>query len=102
MLALLLTTGCYSQADFADDRATAACDWYDRCDLLDVLTYDDVDSCVAGEGPADTGFSCVAFDAALGRDCVDEIESAGCEDPEPASCDGVCAQPGDTGTSTTQ
>lgn len=94
ILALLLSTGCYSQAEFADDQATATCDWYDRCELLAVLTYDDVDTCVTANGPTDTGYTCPAFDASEGQDCVAALESAGCDDLAlPAACEAACAAP---------
>ncbi len=103
MLALLLTTGCYSQTDFADDVATATCDWYDRCDLLAVMTYDDVDTCLAALSPPDTGYSCLAYSNADAKTCVADLESAGCEDPVPESCSLVCAEPVvDTGDSATE
>ncbi len=103
VLTLLLTIGCYSQADFADDQATANCDWFDRCDLLAVMTYDDLETCLAAEGPTDTGFTCPDFEASQAQDCVEAIEASDCSDlTEPAACEGVCAVPADSGTSNTE
>jgi len=97
VIALLLATGCYSQADYADDASTAICDWYDRCELLEVLTYDDVDTCLAALSPPDTGFSCLEYDSAQAKDCVEALESAGCEETaRPSACDTVCQEPVDT------
>lgn len=97
MLALLLTTGCYSSADYADDASTAICAWYDRCELLDVLTYESVDACLVALSPPDTGFSCLDYDAAQAQDCVEALESASCDELVlPSACTTVCAEPVDT------
>jgi len=91
VIALMISTGCYSQADYAEERATATCDWYDRCDLLRVLTYDDLETCLDLEGPADTGLECPDFDAAEAQDCVEALELADCSDfAEPEACGAVC------------
>ena len=93
----MFTTGCYPSADYADDVAAATCDWYSRCDLLAVQTYEDVDTCLADLSPPDTGFSCVDYDAEQAKDCIEALESAGCDALQvPESCTAVCAEPTDT------
>jgi len=99
MLSLCLVAGCYNEDKFTADNAQATCEWWDRCDLLDVLDYDDVVDCVtevqseAEDGQGKDGI-CPNFDSSAAKSCVKEIEERGCEDgfDTPSICADACTE----------
>lgn len=92
---LLLSTGCYAYEDFLVDGADATCSTYERCGILPVIGYDNVDDCVADQHTWDEADppSCETYDAGAAKDCIEEINLASCEGglyTPPAVCASVC------------
>ncbi len=100
MIALLLfaSTGCYSPETFVEARIHAVCTWYQRCDILEVIDYESIADCVEentadAEQSGDLGETCEPYDRSAAKQCVDELNAAGCEDMVsyyPASCSEAC------------
>lgn len=88
---------CYNEERFTAELAEATCDWWDRCDLLEVLAYDGVADCVseteseAIDSQSETGF-CPNFDRNAAKACVAAIYDRSCEDgfDNPAACEATC------------
>jgi hypothetical protein len=96
-LLLLVTTGCYSPETFVEARINATCTWYQRCEILNVIGYETVADCVDeytadAEQSGDLGETCEPYDRGAAKDCVDDLNAAGCEEdfPYPGSCSEAC------------
>jgi len=93
-----LLSGCYNQDTFTSDLAQATCEWWDRCDLLEVLAYEDVTDCVdetqseAIDGQGEDGL-CPDFDRGAAKDCVEEINARSCTGgfDTPSVCELACS-----------
>lgn len=99
MIALLLfvSTGCFSPETFVEARIHATCTWYQRCGILEIIKYDNVADCVEeytadAEQSGELGETCEPYDRGAAKDCVDDLNAAGCEEdfPYPASCSEAC------------
>ena len=98
ILSFCLMTGCYNGDKFTADNAQATCEWWDRCDLLEVLDYAGVEDCVeevqseAEDGQSADGI-CPNFDSSAAKACIKEIEARGCEEgfDTPSICADACA-----------
>lgn len=90
-------SACYNQDNFTADLSEATCEWWDRCDLLEVLAYDDVTDCFneteseAIAGQSDDGL-CPTFDRGAAKACVSEVQNRNCEDgfDAPSICEEAC------------
>jgi hypothetical protein len=88
---------CYNEERFTSELAEATCDWWNRCDLLEVLAYDSVADCVseteseAIDGQVEEGF-CQNFDRVAAKACVAAIQDRNCDDSfdDPAECEKTC------------
>ena len=92
-----LLSACYQAETFQSDWAESTCEWYSRCDLLEVMDYDDADDCAAEQLAARTdgqqsNDACEAFDPTAAKDCISTIEAKGCMDgfDQPSSCSEAC------------
>jgi hypothetical protein len=100
-MSLGLLTGCYNQDKFTTDFAQATCDWWDRCDLLEVLAYEDVPDCVdeteseAIDGQGEDGL-CPGFNSSAAKDCIAAMNERGCEEgfDTPSVCEEACSEEG--------
>ena len=99
VLSFCLLTGCYNEDKFTADHAQATCEWWDRCDLLEVLDYTDVDDCVAevqseAEDGQGTDGICPDFNSSAAKNCIQEVEDRGCEEgfDTPSVCADACTQ----------
>ncbi|MCB9765299.1 MAG: hypothetical protein H6739_36330 [Alphaproteobacteria bacterium] len=95
-LLILGIAGCYPYEDYLADENAATCDWWQRCDMLGPLGYDDVDDCVSeAEGwDAQDPPDCEVYDAGAAKDCVEGLQQMACgeETPEyPAACAQACS-----------
>ncbi len=96
-LSLGCLSACYNQERFTAELAEATCDWWDRCDLLRVLAYDNVEDCVseweseAIDGQSEEGL-CPTFDRGAAKACVAEIQDRNCDDgfDPPPVCEEAC------------
>ena len=101
-LLLVVTTGCYSPETFVEARNNAICSWYQRCDILVSLGFHtegepDIAECIDdmtahAEQSGDLGETCEPYDRSAAKQCVDDLNAAGCEDdfPYPGSCSEAC------------
>jgi len=98
LFGLLLLAGCYNAETFQTDFVQSTCDWYDRCDLLEILDYEDTQDCVdelfSESVAAQEGDTCPGFNRPEARSCIDELETRGCEDgfTQPSSCQEACTE----------
>lgn len=97
-LPLLLLLGCYSQEEFVSDENAAICGWYERCDLIGTLGYDDAADCTAELNAWDEQEPpvCKGYDAGAASECVEGYALIDCEaegtPTYPAACDDACAE----------
>jgi hypothetical protein len=104
MIALLLfvSTGCFSPETFVEAKINATCTWYQRCAILVSLGFEtdgepDLAECIDdmtanAEQSGEMGETCEPYDRGAAKDCVDELNDAGCEDnfSYPAACSEAC------------
>ena len=98
-LSLLFLAGCYNSETFQTDYVASTCDWYDRCELLEVLDYEDTQDCIdeilseTVDGLAGAQ-SCTNFSRSDAKDCISELDARGCEDgfTQPSSCLDACPE----------
>ena len=98
LVGLFFVAGCYTSETFQTDYVASTCDWYDRCDLLEILDYEDPQDCVdeilSETVDSENGGECANFSRPDARDCIDELEARGCEDgfTQPSSCLEACPE----------
>jgi hypothetical protein len=97
LFAASLLTACYQAETFQADWAEQTCEWYSRCDLLEVMDYEDVEDCTAEQlservDDQQNGEVCESFDRGAAKDCIASIEAKGCEDgfDQPSTCSTAC------------
>lgn len=94
-----LTLGAcgYKQDEFSADYATATCNLFEACEVLDLLEYDDLASCKAEQSQTYDPITnvCEGWDQDVAEQCIMEIDQLSCEalyeDVFPTVCDNVCA-----------
>ena len=99
LFCLLFLAGCYNSETFQTDYVASTCEWYDRCDLLEVLDYADTQDCM-DEILSETvdgqtgGESCPNFSRPEAKSCISELDARGCEDgfTQPSSCLSACPE----------
>ncbi len=96
-LLLFVSTGCFSPETFVEAKFHATCTWYQRCGILEIINYDNVADCIDemtanAEQSGELGETCEPYDRSAAKQCVDDLNAAGCEDefPYPASCSEAC------------
>lgn len=102
--ALLLPTlllGCYNPDRFLEERVQAECEWYNRCDILEIYG-ETLQDCVeehtaAAETAEKLGETCDDFDAGAAKDCVETLQTSTCDGFEeggvydyPQACSEAC------------
>ncbi len=96
-LVLGLLSACTSAETFQSEWAQSTCEWFERCDLFEVMGYDSTSDCAdeqlselidSQEGEK----ACPDFNRSAANECVSEIEAKGCEGgfDQPSSCDEAC------------
>ena len=99
--ALLICWACYPEDRYQEDIASARCDFYERCELLeDPFGYESLDDCLNEWAQKviedqEEGYLCQDYDPKMARDCVEGIELLSCEDVAegyPSSCSSICSE----------
>ena len=92
-----LLCACYQADSFQSDWSESTCEWYNRCDLLEVMDYDDPEDCAAEHLSArideqQSNEACPTFDRNAAKECIEAIDSKGCESgfDQPSSCELAC------------
>ena len=88
---LLLLLSCTNAERYTEDLAIARCETYERCDVLGVLGYDDLEGCVDLRAGLEVP-EC-SLDRATSRECVSGWEEIDCESmatDQPQACFEAC------------
>ena len=88
---LLLLAACTNAERYTDDLARARCSTYERCDVMGVLGYDDLDHCLELRAGLEVP-DCDVERAAV-SDCVGGWEDIACDalaTDQPQACFEVC------------
>ena len=96
-ICFLFAAGCYNSETFQTDYAASTCGLYDRCGLLSDLDYTDTQDCIdeilsESIDAQAVEESCLNFDRASAKACIDDLETRSCEDDftQPSSCLAAC------------
>ena len=98
-MSLIALAGCYNSETFQNDWVASTCEWYDHCDLLEVLDYTDTQDCMdeilSESVDGQTGDeSCPDFDRSKAKECISELEAKSCDGGfnQPSSCLEACPE----------
>ena len=99
LLSLLFLTACYNSETFQTDYVASTCDWYDRCELLEVLDYEDTQDCMdeilseTVDGLAGAQY-CTDFSRPDAKECITQLDARGCEEgfTQPSACLDACPE----------
>jgi len=94
---LLGITACSTHDQYMTDRAEATCAVWDRCELMEVIGYENQTECFdeiyeeSIEAESVSG-GCDEYDSSAAANCIDELNTMGCDSnfETPDSCFDVC------------
>jgi hypothetical protein len=94
---LTATAGCLDAEGFIAESASETCQWYQRCNILDIIGYASQADCASelsavAEESGKLGEHCLDYDRKAAMQCIEDLQNAGCDDMNqyPESCFNAC------------